>query len=135
MDNELTRVTVTIRLPKGEPCPTITICPPADHPAWPPPVYRVRHVETKAAEDKAALIGQSDGSAGAGAPALPLADVTVEQCIEALKAAGIGQPEKILKTYSPARIWSVCMAAASLPKAPRNPAGWILNALKRGWTV
>ena len=135
MDNEITRVTVTIRIPKGETCPTITICPPADHPAWPPPVYNIRTVGTTAAKALPAAQGQDGGGGTASAPALPLADVTVEQCIEALKAAGIGQPEKILKTYSPARIWAVCMAAASLPKAPRNPAGWILNALKRGWTV
>jgi len=135
MDNEITRVTVTIRIPKGEPCPTITICPPADHPAWPPAVYNIRTVGAAAAKALPAAQGQDGGGADVGAPALPLADVTVEQCIEALKAAGIGQPEKILKTYSPSRIWQVCMAAASLPKPPRNPAGWILNALKRGWTV
>jgi len=135
MDNEITRVTVTIRIPKGEPCPTIIICPPADHPAWPPPAYNIRTVGTSAAKALPAAQGPESGGGTAAAPAPPLADVTVEQCIEALKIAGIGQPEKILATYSPARVWQVCMAAAALPKAPKNPAGWIINALKRGWTV
>jgi len=76
-----------------------------------------------------------------GEPQAPTEDRPAGSCSDApdaaelLRSHGVENYQKLLRSFRPERIIEVCQAADRKKDRLKNPAGYILRALRQGWAV
>jgi len=132
---DVIRVTISIEIPAGTEPPRVTV---TEHPSALTEGPASAACSREPATDHTRPGDSAGQQAGGGSDAStgpPVASATPATALEALERFSVVNAAALVQTYAPQRILAVCRAAANAGGRKTNPAGWILAALRRGWTV